>query len=225
MFQDIDNIFKISVTVEEVIGALIVAFLCGIIVSIFYRITYRSSGFSVSFLYSLVILTMITSIVIITIGDNLARAFGLVGAMSIIRFRTSVKETHDIMFIFFSLGIGMAVGVGLYAVAFVSTVIIGGTTYMLARSQLFFYKKRKYLLQFTYNFANDNEEAPYIPILKNYCKSFNMINMKTISNGSVLELSYYVELRRPNESANFVKAIKHLQEASHVNLYFEDEYI
>ena len=66
-------------------------------------------------------------LVMLVIGSNLARAFGLVGAMSIIRFRTAVKDTHDIVFIFFTLAVGLASGVGMYAAAWLGTAAIGLT--------------------------------------------------------------------------------------------------
>ena len=76
---------------------------------------------------------MITAIVLMVIGNNLARAFGLVGAMSIIRFRTAVKDTQDIVFIFFSLAVGMAAGVGYHLIAICGTVFVSLTMLVLTQ--------------------------------------------------------------------------------------------
>ena len=76
---------------------------------------------------SLVTLAMITAVVIMAIGNNLARAFGLVGAMSIIRFRTAVKDTQDLVFIFLALAMGSAAGVGFHRLAVVATLVVGAT--------------------------------------------------------------------------------------------------
>ena len=105
MFNDINNILQFSISFGQILENLFVAFLCGLIVSYFYRKTYLGPGYLNSFVNAQVILSMITAIVIMIIGNNLARAFGLVGAMSIIRFRTAVKETNDIIFIFFALAL------------------------------------------------------------------------------------------------------------------------
>jgi hypothetical protein len=102
-----------------------VALICGLLLSIIYRATYRGPSYSVTFVNSLVLLTIISSIVIMVIGNNIARAFGLVGAMSIIRFRTAIRDTMDLVYIFLSLAIGMACGVGLTAVALVGSLIAG----------------------------------------------------------------------------------------------------
>ena len=101
MLDDFQNVLSVSLSIGEVFENLVVALICGVIISIFYRLTYRGPGISFSFINSLIILALITSVVIMVIGNNLARAFGLVGAMSIIRFRTAIKETQDIIFIFF----------------------------------------------------------------------------------------------------------------------------
>ncbi|MCK9292376.1 MAG: DUF4956 domain-containing protein [Bacteroidales bacterium] len=125
---------------------MLVALLCGIIIALIYKYTYRGLNYSASFTASLILLTMITTIVIMVIGNNLARAFGMVGAMSIIRFRTAVKDASDIMFIFFSLSIGLAAGVKLYSIAFFGTLIVGGVHLVLNKYNFILPQSREFLL-------------------------------------------------------------------------------
>jgi uncharacterized membrane protein YhiD involved in acid resistance len=99
----------------------------------------------------IIVLALITSVVIMVIGNNLARAFGLVGAMSIIRFRTAIKETQDIIFIFFALAIGMASGVGLHALALASTIFIGLILFVLTKTSAASPSKKDFLLQFSFH--------------------------------------------------------------------------
>ncbi|MEJ2051098.1 MAG: DUF4956 domain-containing protein, partial [Calditrichota bacterium] len=108
MFQNFQNIFTFSLSAGQVIINISVALLCGFIISLFYKWTYRGPNYSSNYVNSIIVLAMITAVVIMVIGNNLARAFGLVGAMSIIRFRTAVKDTQDIVFIFFALAVGLA---------------------------------------------------------------------------------------------------------------------
>ncbi|MEO0226013.1 MAG: DUF4956 domain-containing protein, partial [candidate division WOR-3 bacterium] len=121
MFDSLQNINLFPTTGPQIIANIVVALICGIFISWLYRITYRGPGYSSTYVNSLILLSMITSVVIMVVGNNLARAFGLVGAMSIIRFRTAIKNTQDIVYVFFALAIGMAAGVGLYKVAFIGT--------------------------------------------------------------------------------------------------------
>jgi len=222
MLQDFQNIFTTSITLSTVLQNLSVAVLCSLIIAVFYKYSYKGPGYSASFVHSLIALSMITAIVIMVIGNNLARAFGLVGAMSIIRFRTAVKDTIDIVFIFFALGIGMAAGVGLYSVAIGGTIFIGLILLVLSKTDFLIIRKEKFLLQFRY-LAEDKMEASYIPVLKKFCKKFTMINVKTIGREDELEISFYVNIKNKNHNPEFIKELSEIKGISSVNFYFDDE--
>ena len=166
MLDDFQNVLSVSLSIGEVFEIFIVALLCGLLISLFYRLTYRGPGMSYSFINSLIVLSLITSVVIMVIGNNLARAFGLVGAMSIIRFRTAIKETQDIIFIFFALAIGMASGVGLHALALASTVFIGLILFILTKTNAAGPAKKDFLLQFTSQANGGYEEAPFLSLFQ-----------------------------------------------------------
>ena len=223
MLQEFENIINYSITIGDVITNLLIAFICGFLISIFYRMTYKGPGVQQSFLNSLVVLTMITTVVIMVIGNNLARAFGLVGAMSIIRFRTPLKETIDIIYIFFSLAIGMAAGVGLPYIAFISTVFIGSILWILTKTNVVAPPKRGFVLQFTYYSDLGTEDVPYLDVINQYCHSSKLLNVKSIGKGDNLELSYYVKIKNTKMNSQFVKAIKIIEGINHVNLYFDEE--
>ena len=223
MLQEFENIINYSITIGDVITNLLIAFICGFLISIFYRITYKGPGVQQSFLNSLVVLTMITTVVIMVIGNNLARAFGLVGAMSIIRFRTPLKETIDIIYIFFSLAIGMAAGVGLPYIALISTIFIGSVLWFLTKTNVVAPPKRGFLLQFTYYSDLGTEDVPYLDVINQYCHSSKLLNVKSIGKGDNLELSYYVKIKNTKMNSQFVKAIKIIEGINHVNLYFDEE--
>lgn len=224
MLQDFNNIFQVSITLSEVVRNLSTALICGLLISWFYRKSYHGPGYLHAFLNSMVILSMITAVVIMVIGNNLARAFGLVGAMSIIRFRTAVKETQDIIFIFFSLAIGMAAGVGLHAIAYSGTVAIGTIAYLLSNNPLLTSKKKEFLLQFVFSSDESVRSDAYQNILDKYCTSSRLINAKSLGDNGDLELSFYVSLKRSSKSAEFIKELKKSQGVGHVNLFFDEEY-
>ena len=99
---ELQSLMDMNIRTGDVLLNLLVALLCGLVIAQTYKLTFGGASYSKSISNSLVVLAMITTVVIIVIGNNLARAFGLVGAMSIIRFRTAVKDPMDIVFIFFS---------------------------------------------------------------------------------------------------------------------------
>jgi uncharacterized membrane protein YhiD involved in acid resistance len=222
MLQDFQNFWNYSLTVGVVLENLLVAFLCCLIIAIFYRFTYRGPGYSVSFINSLVILGMITAVVIMVIGNNLARAFGLVGAMSIIRFRTAVKETMDIVYIFFSLSIGMAAGVGLHMVAISGTIFIGLIIIALTKTSLFSFSNEKFLLQFRYSGTNGSENAPYFAVMNKYCKQVTLLNVKSLMEKQ-LELSYHVSIRNKKQNSEFISELGRVPGVQQINLYFDEE--
>ena len=88
------------------------------------KITHRGTSYTQSFVFTLVLNGMVVALVMLIVGLNIARAFSLVGALSIIRFRNAVKETHDVGFIFFTMAIGMAVGTQFYTLAIVGPIVI-----------------------------------------------------------------------------------------------------
>ncbi|MCA9152512.1 MAG: DUF4956 domain-containing protein [Planctomycetales bacterium] len=117
-------------TLESLV-AIGLSVLCVAIVAVTYRKTCKSAAYSQSYSQSLVLLAIVTTVVMIVIGSNIARAFSLVGALSIIRFRNAVKETRDVAFIFLTMAIAMSCGTRFYLLAVLSTVIACAVTLMM----------------------------------------------------------------------------------------------
>ncbi len=224
MLEDFQNVGIYSLTISDILKNILVALLCGYLISVFYRISYKGPGYSVAFINSLILLAMITAVVLMVIGNNLARAFGLVGAMSIIRFRTAVKDTQDIIFIFFSLAVGLAAGVGYHTLAIVATLLVGGINWLVNSWNQNLAGRKEYLLQFT--FESDNpEDAPYQSTLKSYCRNYQVINARSGHLPNGLELSYYVRLKDMEKNNQFVRELSGINGVGNVNLFFDEEKI
>jgi len=222
MFIDFQSLDLFPTTVSEVIFNLIISLICGLLISFTYRLTYRGPNYSTTFVNSLVLLTMITSIVLLVIGNNLARAFGLVGAMSIIRFRTAVRDTMDIIFIFFSLSIGMASGVGLTMISIVGTLIISIVILGLVSFNWGYPRRRDYLLQISYN-ANMDTEIVMSTLLSKFCKKVKLVNLKNIGYGEELEAFYHVMLKDNTKGDKLLKELNDLDDVYNINLYFDED--
>lgn len=117
--------FSVGVTVPQMLASLCVAFLMGAFVLLVYRLTYRGVLFSKGFAYSLILLCMVTAVIIRTISSNLALSLGMVGALSIVRFRTAVKDPVDTMFMFWVIACGIMSGAGLYVVGGLACLLVG----------------------------------------------------------------------------------------------------
>ncbi|MFH1198106.1 MAG: DUF4956 domain-containing protein [bacterium] len=223
MIQELTDIFQTSITFGDIAKNLGVAFLCGLIIAFFYKKSFRGPSYMFSFVNALVLLAMITAMVIMVIGNNLARAFGLVGAMSIIRFRTAVKDTQDIVFIFFSLTIGMAAGVGLHVLAITSSILIGSITILLSKSNLLTAIQKNFLLQFTYARGAASEEAEFNSVMDKYCRSIKLINIKSLNGSDMVEYSYYISFKKNMSSADFVRDLQRSKNMKQVNVFFDEE--
>lgn len=222
MFHEFNDIFNLSLSFGELLKNLLASFFCGITIAFFYKRSYSGPGYLNSFVNALVILTMITSIVIMVIGNNLARAFGLVGAMSIIRFRTAVKETQDIIFIFFSLAVGMAAGVGLHALAFLSTISIGGIALFLNKSKFVASSQRGFLLQL--NTVADLKESDFNQLFLEYLTDYKLVNSKAIISSDEVEYSYYVNFKNKKSSAEFLQNLRKIEGIIQINMFYDEEY-
>jgi uncharacterized membrane protein YhiD involved in acid resistance len=224
MIDDFQNIFVFSISAVDVIANVLVALFCGIIIALLYKYTYKGLNYSASFTVSLILLTMITAIVIMVIGNNLARAFGMVGAMSIIRFRTAVKDASDIMFIFFALSIGLAAGVKLYSIAFFGTMIIGGVYLIITKFSFALPQSREFLLQIT-AISSTLPENPFSAIFRNYCRTDKLVNVKTIGEeaNEIIEFSYYINLKKEERGKDLISEIKKLRGVKTVNLFFDED--
>jgi hypothetical protein len=225
MFDQLEGLTALPTTGPTIVLNITVALVCGLAITMVYRRTYRGPGYSLSFVNSLALLAMITSVVIMVIGNDLARAFGLVGAMSIIRFRTPIKDPQDIVYIFFALAIGMAAGAGYHKIAIVGTMAIGGVLYLFSQSTLAVPRREDFLLQFLVS-PNGNESPDYAPVIERHCRRHELINVKALPEGpDDLEISYYVKLRDREKSGDLVRDLRRSSGIRGVNLFFDEEQI
>ncbi len=205
----------------EILYSLVVSFVCGLIISFVYRVTYKGPNYSRTFVSSLIVLTIITSLVLLVIGNNLATAFGLVGAMSIIRFRTAVRDVQDIVFIFFSLGIGMASGVGLYMVAVIGTVFICLVLLLLSNTNVFQTADVNYLIHITYKPSELKDEVK--EALRKNTNSLKVVNVRALDEKDYIEVYYNMKLKKGVEKELLIRKIKNLEDVRDINIYFDDD--
>lgn len=156
------------------------------------------------------------------IGNNLARAFGLVGAMSIIRFRTAIKETLDIVYIFFGLAIGMAAGVGYHRLAIIGSLFIGTILFSFSKTNLFTLRKEQYLLQFSF-FLSEEKTAEYLHVFDNFCSRYDIINIKSSEDTPLAEYAYYVSFKKKSNANRFVEELRNVGGVKNINLFFDEE--
>ena len=111
-------------TVAYILVSLLCAALCGLIIYLVYKFFYRGAVYSENFAVLIVMTTVVTAFIVITIGSNLVLSLGMVGALSIVRFRSAVKDPLDVGFLFWGIAVGITSGAGLYPLALIATAAI-----------------------------------------------------------------------------------------------------
>ena len=114
-----------AISIGRLISAIALSCIAGILIALVYRVTYGGVLFNKQFLLGLILMSMITTSIILAISSNLVLSLGMVGALSIVRFRTAIKEPTDTIFMFWSLAAGILVGAGFFLIAILATLIIG----------------------------------------------------------------------------------------------------
>ena len=119
--------------IAEVFFILFLSAVLGYVISLIYKRTHVGYSYNESFNFTLVMTTIIVSLVMYVIGSNIAMSLGLIGALSIIRFRTVLKDTNDMAYLFWTISVGIAVGASFFAVALLATIFIGVVVVILRR--------------------------------------------------------------------------------------------
>lgn len=207
---------------QEIIINLLLAFALGLISSWFYRWTYRGFSYSVSFVCTLILLAPITSFVMMVIGNSIARAFSLVGALSIIRFRTPLKDTRDTAFVLLSLGIGFATGTRAYVIATIGAILVGIFALALYLTNVGNSIKGDFLLRFRMVNAPNNV-CIYSDIFDKHLKKNTLVNMATTQQGNCLELAFNVIFKDLKQQQTFIKELSQIPELEQVMLVAVDK--
>ena len=200
---------------SEILINLIIAFFLGFIISLVYKKTHKGLSYSQSFVLTNIFVCVIVSMVIMVIGNNLARAFALVGALSIIRFRTVVKDTKDTAFIFWSLAAGMASGTGSYFLAISGTAIISMIALVLYYTNYGSIFKSEFIIQFRSRNSAKNKKK-YNKIFSEYCKSSTLLNAESSGDGQSLKLSFDIVLKENKTYDEFIQKLSKVSGLSEV---------
>ncbi len=178
-----------------IIGASIIL---GLIISISYMKTSKEEVVTSGFAVTLIMLPAIISIIILLVGNNVARAFSLAGAFSIIRFRSEPKDPKDISYIFFTLAVGLSAGMGYVGYAVLFTIILCLIMFILKFINYGEADKSFFELRITIP-ENLNYENVFDDVLKKYTSSWIFKKVKTKEFGSLFEITYTVVMKNENQ--------------------------
>lgn len=210
-----------SLSLQHVISAMLLSFvLCSVIAKL-YQLTFQSLSYSRSFVHTLILGGMIVCMVMMSMGDSVARGIGVLGALSLIRFRTVVRDPRDMMFLFASLGIGIACGAGMFAVAVTGCFLLSSVIVLLHWAPFATHRRYEAMLRFLVETDNDNARSEVDAIMAECCSSYVLLAMREAVQGDLLEYSYQVRLIDPSYQVDLVKKLEALGSIAEVNLVMQ----
>lgn len=211
----LENISEFSI-LDTIVG-LTAALLIGLFIFIIYKKTLTGVMYSSGFALTLIGLSLVTTLVIMAVTSNVVLSLGMVGALSIVRFRTAIKEPVEIVFLFWSLATGIVIGAGMIPLAVIGSAIIGIILLLFANRKI---RNNPYIL--VLNFKDERAEAAVYSILERETEHY-IVKSKTI-NSSGIELT--AELRTKNASVGFVNQISGLAGVENATLVsYNGEYM
>lgn len=217
--MDIFNIQDLTseFTVMEVVLVLVLSFLLSAFIGWIYQSTHRGASYTQSFVFTLVLNGMVVALVMMIVGSNIARAFSLVGALSIIRFRNAVKETRDVGFIFFTMAIGMAIGTQFYALAIIGTLVISLMILLMTRFDWYAREIASQILRIQVP-SDVSFESLFDRALLKYTRTSELISVDSIQSGTITELTYSIGMKKSSQIEQFLTEIRKLNHNNKVSL-------
>lgn len=209
IMQYFEGVMQINNLVNVINMCVIVlaAFVFGVIIYFTYKITCKLFSYQSEFGLVLIVVPIVVSVLLAVIGTNIARAFSLAGALSIIRYRSTLLKPKEIVFIFFGMGTGFITGCGLILPAFIFVLL---TCVVMIVFTAFTLEKGKNVAK-TLTIAvpeNINYDGLFDEILKKYTSAFVLNGVKIISGGAVVELQYNIRLRNAQQIKEFLDELR-----------------
>ena len=199
-----------SISFLDMFIAMILSFAVGLFIMQVYKKTFKGVMYSSTFAMSLLALTLITTLIILGVTSNVVLSLGMVGALSIVRFRSAIKEPMDIAFLFWSISEGIVLGAGLIPLAILGAVFIGIVMVLFANKKT---TDNPYIL--VVNCKNDISENSVLNILSKNVNKY-CVKSKTISPSNGIEMTIEVKLK--NITTSFVNEVSMIEGVSNAVL-------
>jgi uncharacterized membrane protein YhiD involved in acid resistance len=210
-----------NATIITLAYTLLLAFVLSSIIGWTYERTFLGLSYSRNYVQALVLSSVVAATVMQAIGDNVGRGLGMLGALSIVRFRTSFKDPRDIMFIFAALGAGIGCGVYAWGAAVGGTLAFCIVAFLLSRTGL----GTKHFFDGMLRFAMPNTSEPRLEtekILRKNLKTFILITMREVNGGERIDVAYQIKLRANKPAAEVLAELSKVEGLSDIQFMMQD---
>jgi uncharacterized membrane protein YhiD involved in acid resistance len=212
-FNDLSAEFSVA----DIAISLTLSFLLSCVIGIVYRRTHQNVSYSQSYVQTLIIMGVVISVIMLIVGSNVARAFALVGALSIIRFRNALKETRDVGYIFLVMGVGMACGTRFYLLAIIATVVVCLVLLIMHRFNWFAHNVQRQVVKV--HVPTDEDYAGRIDdVLIRNTDEFEQVSIETIRGGALIEMTYTVRLKKGKNPSGLLGELRDVTSGQQVTV-------
>lgn len=194
------------------------AFVLASLIAITHKLTFTGDYYPKNFFQALVLGAVVTAMVMMAIGDSLARGLGVFGAMAIIRFRTRIDDPRDVLFLFAALSTGLAIGVFGFTVSFAGTILFCAIAFFLHFSPLRAFAHQQHLVV-TISDKNQIEEVR--AIIQQYCQDHRQLSVQA-SKQSSIRYRFSVSLRKDVKCDDLVNAINKVESVEQIRLLINE---
>jgi len=205
-------------TLWEALICITLAFILNLIVAMTYKRTHSGISYSQSFVQTMVMMGVIVSVVMLIIGSNIARAFSLVGALSIIRFRNAVKETKDVGYIFFAMAVGMSCGTRFYLLGILSTVLVCLMMFLMDVFNFGAKQVTESILKI--NLPRTFDIKQLHTCFKKYLSSYSLISMEDDLDGKLKEHVYIICEKKNKSKKELMDEILGMNKGNKVSIVY-----
>jgi uncharacterized membrane protein YhiD involved in acid resistance len=214
-------------TANPTFVTMLLTIICSFVLSSLIAFTYEKTSRDVAspsnYIQALVLIAIVAAMVMQAIGDSLARGLGMLGALAIIRFRTTLRNPRNIVFMFASIATGIACGISGFVIAFIGTLSFCAVAVILRFTS--FSQANNLIGKLTFQLPKGDTIDLIEPIFKQYCDNYLLKNYRIITNGKKegrTEYEYHIKIKSLENSTALVSMLQESPNVKGVELHFED---
>ena len=208
-------------SLESILLSLLLSFVLGQLIAWIYAWSHSGLSYSRSFTQSLVLMTLVVSMVMFVIGNSIITAFGLLGALALIRFRNVLKDTRDTVFVFIALVVGMAVGSQRFMTAIIGTIALALAVLYLNMTS--FGTLGRFDGYLTCRLGSGLDRSEVVRLLHRFCRAIKPVSTRQSGEEEGAELVYQVGLRDRERGGELLDELRGLEGMQHVSLVLRNE--
>lgn len=207
-------------TVQTLLIILVIVTLLGSVLALAYIFTHRKDGYDPSMLFTLLIMPLVVSVIVMLVSNNLARAFSLAGVFTLVRFRLAMRDASDLAYILAAVGIGLSLALGYVLLGIIITFFL--SIVLTLFSSLILFKVNPYGKLILDIPETLHEKDKLESVIQSYTRTFKLDRIKTQAGGSQYKLTYKVQLHPKIDSKTLIDAVKEVNGGLEVSL--QEEY-